>query len=125
MSAAEPMEAPAFKPGVQIEPSEEVPVGCKFLNMSDGAQAVGRRLGVRCVAGSTIADGPVTARSQGVWLDCNDEFILDEVSIAGSLNRETRNVCARSFAGNSHPVFSQQVSKSRAQGCRWTEAKLK
>ena len=63
---------------VQIKPSEEVPVGSKFHSMSDGAQAVGGRLGVRCVAGSIIADGQVTARSQGVWLNCNDEFILDE-----------------------------------------------
>ena len=64
MSAAEPMDPPAFKPDVQIKPSEEVPVGSKFLSMSDGAQAVGGRLGVRCVAGSIIADGQVTARSQ-------------------------------------------------------------
>ena len=55
-----------------------VSFGSKFLNVSDGAQAVGGRLGVRCVAGSIIADGQVTARSQGVWLNCNDEFILDE-----------------------------------------------
>ena len=46
--------------------------------MSDGAQAVGGRLGARCVAGSIITDGQVTARSQGVWLNCNDETILNE-----------------------------------------------
>ena len=80
MSAAEPMDPPAFKPDVQINPSEEVPVGSKLLNVGDGAQAVGGRLGVRCVTGSIIADGQVTARSQGVWLTCNDEFILDEES---------------------------------------------
>ena len=96
MSAAEPMDPPTFKPDVQITPSEEVPVGSKFLNMSDGAQAVGGRLGVRCVAGSIIASGQVTARSQGVWLNCDDEIIVNEElasAIAGSLNRETRNVC--------------------------------
>ena len=77
-SAAKQVDTSAFKPDVQIEPSEGVPVGSKFLNMSDGAQAVGGRLGVRCVAGSIIADGQLTARSHGVWLSCNDEFILDE-----------------------------------------------
>ena len=39
--------------------------------------------------------------------------------------REQKCVCVDPFTENSHPVFSQQVSKSRAQGCRWTEAKLK
>ena len=79
VSAAKQVDPSAFKPDVQIKPSEEeVPVGSKFFNMSDGAQAVGGRLGVRCVAGSVVADGQVTARSQGVWLNCNDEFILDE-----------------------------------------------
>ena len=53
MSAAEPMD----------------PVGSKFLNMSDGAQAVEGRFGVRCVAGSILADGQERARSQGVWLN--------------------------------------------------------
>ena len=77
VSAAEQVDPSAFKPVVQIEPSEEVPVGSKFLNMIDGAQAVGGWLGVRCVAGSVIADGQVTARDQGVWLNRNDEFILD------------------------------------------------
>ena len=72
------LDPPAFKPDVQIKPSEEVPVGSKFLNKSDGAQAVGGRLGARCVAGSIIADGQVTARSQGEWLDCNQGFILEE-----------------------------------------------
>ena len=66
VSAAEPLDPPAFKPDVQIKSLEEVPVGSKSLNMSDGAQAVGGRLGVRCVAGSIIADGQVTARSQRV-----------------------------------------------------------
>ena len=74
MSAAEPMDPPVmFK-----SRNQKWSVGSKFLNMSDGAQAVGGRLGVRCVAGSIIADGQVTARSQGVWLNCNDEFILNE-----------------------------------------------
>ena len=77
VSTAEPTDTSAFRPDVQIEPSEEVPVGPKFLNMSDAAQAVGGRLGVRRAAGSVIADGQVAARSQGVWLNCNDEFILD------------------------------------------------
>ena len=78
MSAAKQLDPSAFKPDVQIEPSEEVPVGSKFFNISDGAQAVKGRLGVRCVAGSIIADGQVTARSQGVRLNCNDECIVDE-----------------------------------------------
>ena len=54
MSAAEPMDPPASTPDVQIKPSEEVPVGSKCLYMSDGGQAVGGRLGVRCVAGSIL-----------------------------------------------------------------------
>ena len=66
VSVVEELEPLAFKPDVQIEPSEEVPVSSKFLNMSGGTQAVGRRLGVRCVAGSVIADGQMTARDQGV-----------------------------------------------------------
>ena len=41
VSAAKQVDPSAFKPDVQIEPSEEVPVGSKFLNMSGGAQAVG------------------------------------------------------------------------------------
>ena len=56
VSAVHQVEPPAFKPDVQIEPSEEVPVGSKFLNMNSGAQAVGGRLGVRCVTGSVIVD---------------------------------------------------------------------
>ena len=43
MSAAEQVDPSAFKPEVQIEPSEEVPVGSKFLSMSDGAQASRRK----------------------------------------------------------------------------------
>ena len=50
VSAAKQVDPSAIKPDVQIKPPEEVPVGSKFLNMSDGAQAVGGRLGVRCVA---------------------------------------------------------------------------
>ena len=46
VTAVKQVEPPAFKPDVHIEPSEEVPVGSKFLNMSGGAQAVGGRLGV-------------------------------------------------------------------------------
>ena len=57
LSAAKQVDPSAFKPDAQIEPSEEVPVGSKFLNMSGGAQAVGGRIGVKCVAGSVIADG--------------------------------------------------------------------
>ena len=52
----------AFRPDVQIEPSQEVPVGSKFLKMNDGAQAVGGRLGVRCAAGSVFADEQATAK---------------------------------------------------------------
>ena len=69
VTAAKQVDPSAFKPDVQIKPSDEVPVGSKFLNMSDGAQAVRGKLGARCVAGSIIADGQVTARSQGVWLN--------------------------------------------------------
>ena len=105
VSALKRVEPPAFKPVVQIEPSEEVPVGSKFLNMSGGAQAVGGRLGVRCVAGSVIADGQVTARDQGVWLNRNDEFTLDgdlasvtEESLGDNRgfteSRDQKHVCA-------------------------------
>ena len=34
VGAVKQVEPPAFKPDVQIEPSEEVPVGSIFLNMS-------------------------------------------------------------------------------------------
>ena len=77
--------------------------------MSGGAQAVGGKLGLECVAGSVIADGQLTARHQGVWLNRNDEFVLDGDSasvaeeiwgISGSLSRETRNMCVRPVAQN-------------------------
>ena len=45
VSAVKHVEPPAFKLDVKIEPSEEVPVCSKLLNMSGGAQAVGGRLG--------------------------------------------------------------------------------
>ena len=77
VSAAKQVDLSAFRPDVQIEPSEEVPVGSKFLNMSDGAKAVGGRLGVRCVTGSVFAAEQAMARGQRVWLNCDDEFILD------------------------------------------------
>ena len=77
VGAVEQVDPPAFKFDVQVEPSEEVPVGSTFLKMSGGAQAVGGRLGVGCVTGSVVADGQVTARDQGVWLNRNDEFVLD------------------------------------------------
>ena len=128
MSAAEPMDPPAFKPDVQIKPSEEVPVGSKFLNMSDGAQAVGRRLGARRVAGPIIADGQVTARSQGVWLNCNDEFILDE-ELAGVIeeplgdnrafveSRDQKCVCVVRYGEQSSNLFptNEQESSPRMQ----------
>ena len=43
MNATKQVDPPAFKPDVQIKPSEEVPVGSKFLNVSDGAQTVWRK----------------------------------------------------------------------------------
>ena len=113
----------AFKPGVQIEPSEEVPVGSKLLYMSDGAQAGGGRLGERCVAGSIIADGQVTARSQGAWLNCNDEFILDE-ELAGvieeplgdnrgfSESQEQKCVCVILYGEQSSSLFPTSVQES-------------
>ena len=55
VSAAKQVDPSTFKPDVEIKPSEEVPVGPKILNMSDGEQAVGGSLGVRCVARSVIA----------------------------------------------------------------------
>ena len=128
MSAAEQVDPSAFKPDVQIEPSEEVPVGSKFLNMSGGAQAVGGRLGVRCVAGSVIADGQVTARSQGVCLNCDEGFILDgelASATAESLgdnrgfieSRDQKHVCAARCKGQSSSLFptSEQESSPRMQ----------
>ena len=76
VSAAKQVGPSAFRPDVQIEPSEEVAVGSKFLNMSDGAQAVGGRLGVRRAAGSVFADEQAMARGQKVWVNCDDEFVL-------------------------------------------------
>ena len=104
--------------------------------MSGSAQAVGGRLGVRCVAGSVVADGQVTARDQGVWLNRNDEFVLDgelasvsEESLGDNRgfigSRDQKHMCVWPFARDNHPVFSQQASKNRAQGCRWTEVKLR
>ena len=96
--------------------------------MSDGVQAVGGRLGVRCVAGSVIADGQVTARSQGVWLICIDEFILDE-ELAGvieellgdnrgfSESRDQKRVCVvrcREHSSSLSPA-SEQESSPRMQ----------
>ena len=126
VSAAEPMDPLAFKPDVKIEPSEEVPVGFKFLNMNDGAQAVGGRLGVRCVAGSIVADGQVTATSQGVWLNCHDEFSLDE-ELAGVIeeplgdnrgfieSRKQKCVCVIFYGEQSSSLFptSEQESSPR------------
>ena len=128
MSAAKQVDPSAFKPDVQIKRSEEVPVGSKFLNMSDGAQAVGGRLGVRCVAGSIIAEGQVTARSQGVWLNCSDEFILDE-ELAGVIeeplgdnrgfieSQEQKCVCVILYGEQSSSLFptSEQESSPRMQ----------
>ena len=65
VSAAKQVDPSAFKPDVQIELSEEVPVGSKFLYGSDGAQAVGGRLRERCVAGSIIAGGQVDGQKSG------------------------------------------------------------
>ena len=128
MNAAEPMDPPAFKPDVHIEPSEGVPVGSKFLNMSDGAQAVRGRLEVRCAAGSIVADRQVTVRSQGVWLNCNDGFILDE-ELAGVIeeplgdnrgfieSREQKCVCVILYGEPSSSLFptSEQESSPRMQ----------
>ena len=102
----------------------------------NGTQAVGGRRGVRRAAGSVIAYEQAMARGQRVWLNCDDELILDDESASvteessgdkreGSLNRETENMCVWLVARDNHPVFSQQTSKSRAQGCRWTEVRLR
>ena len=118
VSAAEQVDPSAFKPVVKIERSEEVPVGSKFLNMSDGAQAVGGRLGVRCVAGSVIADGQVTARDQKVWLNRNDEFTLDgelasvtEESLGDNRgfieSRDQKHVCVACCKGQSSSLFPE------------------
>ena len=128
VSAAEQVDPSAFKPVVQIEPSEEVPVGSKFLNMSGGAQAAGGRLGVRCVAGSVIADGQVTARDWGVWLNRNDEFILDgelasvtEESLGDNRgfieSRDQKHVCVILYQEQSSSLFptSEQESSPRMQ----------
>ena len=71
VSAAKQVDPSAFRPDGQIESSEEVPFGSKVLKMSDGAQAVGGRLGVRRAAGSVFADEPAMARGQRVWLNCD------------------------------------------------------
>ena len=124
VSAVKQVDPSAFFPVVQIEPSEEVPVGSKFLNMSVGAQAVGGKLGVRRVAGSVIADGQVTARDQGVWLNRNDEFILDgelasvtEESLGDNRgfieSRDQKHVCVACCKGQSSspfPTTEQELS---------------
>ena len=128
MGAAEQVDPSAFKPVAQIEPSEEVQVGSKFLNMSGGAQAVGGTLGERCVAGSVIADGQVTARDQGVWLNRNDEFTLDGelASVTGESlgdnrgfieSRDQNHVCVACCKGQSSSLFptSEQESSPRMQ----------
>ena len=128
VSTVKQVDPSAFKPVVQIEPSEEVPVGSKFLNMGSGAQAVGGRLGVRCVAGSVIADGQVTARDQKVWLNRNDEFTLDgelanvtEESLGDNRgfieSRDQKHVCVACCKGQSSSLFptSEQESSPRMQ----------
>ena len=65
MSAAKKVDPSAFKHRCSDQVVRRGPSWFpNFLNMSDGAQAVGGRLGVRYVAGSIIADDQVTARSQ-------------------------------------------------------------
>ena len=116
VSAAKQVDPSAFSPDVQIEPSEDVPAGSKFLNMSDGAQAVGGRLGVRRAAGSVVADEQAMARGQRVWLNCDDEFILDgdlasvtEESLGDNRgfikSRDQKHVWVVCYTRNNHPVF--------------------
>ena len=124
VSAAKQVDPSAFKPDVQIEPPEEVPVGSKFLNKSDGAQVVGRRLGVGRAAGSVVAEGQATARGQRVWLNCDDEFILDgeSASVAEeslgdnrgfSESRDQKRACAvchKEQSSSSFPTGEQESS---------------
>ena len=80
------------------------------------------------MAGSIIADGQVTARNQGVWLNCNDKFILDE-ELAGVIeeplgdnrrfieSREQKCVCVIFCRDQSSSLFptSEQESSPRMQ----------
>ena len=128
MSAAKQVDLSAFRPDVQIEPSEEVPVGSKFLSMRDGAKAVGGRLGVKCVTGSVFAAEQAMARGQRVWLNCDDEFILDgksagvaEESLGDNRgfieSRDQKHVSAACCKGHSCSLFStsEQESSPRMQ----------
>ena len=78
------------------------------------------------MAGSIFADGQVTARSQGVWLNCNDEFILDE-ELAGVIegplgdNRgfieslEQKCVCVILYEEQSSSLFPASEQRRRMQ----------
>ena len=73
-------------------------------------------------------DGQVTARSQGVWLNCNDDFILDEES-AGEIeeplgdnrgfleSRDQKCVCVVLCGEQSSSLFptNDQESSPRMQ----------
>ena len=85
MSAAEPMDPQAFKPDVQIEPSEVVPWS-----------KIRGRIDYRCSTGDRQESGSMTG---------NDEFILE--TIAGPLNRETTDVFSLSI------TTCEQESRSR------------
>ena len=119
VSALEQVDPPAFKSDVQIEPSEEVPVGSKFLNMS--APGSRRKAWSEVRDRIVIADGQVTARDQGVWLSRNDEFVLDgelasvtEESLGdnrGFIEVARPETCVWSVARDNHPVFSNKRAR--------------
>ena len=78
------------------------------------------------MAGSIFADGQVTARSQGVWLNCNDEFILDE-ELAGVIegplgdtrgfieSLEQKCVCVILYEEQSSSLFPASEQRRRMQ----------
>ena len=78
-----------FRPDVPTEPSEEIPLhqadgtrvshfGSKFLRMGVGTQKIEGRFDVRNVTKPIVAAGQVTDRGQGVCLNGDGGFILNE-----------------------------------------------
>ena len=86
------------------------------------------------MAGSVITDGQLTAKNQGVWLNRNDEFVLDGelASVTEELlgdhrgfieSRDQKNVCAAccpTSEQESSPRMQMDRGKVEIEGARQT-----
>ena len=78
MRTAKSVVPSAAESDSQIKSSEDVLMGTIHLRGSDGAQQVKGGPGVRSVAGSIAGVEQRTAKCQGGWLNCDEEFTLVE-----------------------------------------------